>query len=280
MTDTNKATGSLTDRLTHRIRELVPAWRALDQITFEFLPGGYSNENYRFAIGEARYVLRLPSRVRPFVDRAEEFAFYQNRKSSVLTADLIAFDVGSGAMISRFEPGDLLADAPPSEPDLISYLQSLHAGLPASGRTYDPLKLSRQFLSVGGAPDFISSLAGRAWKPELVAPSHNDLNPWNVIVAGVDRWVTLDWEWFGDNDPLFDLVTLHQGLAMADDRLPVIAEGWQKGPVAPARLEQCLAAFWLREFAWAWAERHHGNEREEIQIQIDTAMAKLKALSD
>ena len=29
-----------------------------------------------------------------------------------------------------------------------------------------------------------------------------------------DGWKTLDWEFFGLNDPLFDLVALHQGLEL------------------------------------------------------------------
>ena len=47
-----------------------------------------------------------------------------------------------------------------------------------------------------------------------VRPCHNDLNPWNVIVSAADpgRWCTLDWEIAGDNDPLFDLICVSEGL--------------------------------------------------------------------
>ena len=45
----------------------------------------------------------------------------------------------------------------------------------------------------------------------VCAKADYDLNPWNVIVTEA-RWETIDWEFVGNHDPLFDLITLHQGL--------------------------------------------------------------------
>ena len=59
-------------QLLRWIRELVPAWAADDIGSFRYLDGGYSNRNYRFAHGGAQYVLRVPFRQRPFVDRSQE----------------------------------------------------------------------------------------------------------------------------------------------------------------------------------------------------------------
>lgn len=271
-------------RLIRRIESLLDQPVTAEEIVFDYLPGGYSNENYRFSCQGSTFVLRIPNRPRPFVDRTLELAFYQQTLTGLSIPELIALDPDSGCMLTRYEPGDLLADSPPELGAIIQYFKPFHAALPDSSRDYDPLALSRAYLSVGGAPGSITRLSEHTWEPAIRTTCHNDLNPWNIIQTNPDRWVTLDWEWLGNNDPLFDLITLHEGLTLThsefdDQSLKTLVAGWSNETVTNARLEQCLTAFWLREFAWAWAERHHGNERQEIEDQIKAATDRLKALS-
>lgn len=254
---------------------LRPDWQADALGPFEYLSGGYSNENHRFAHAGEAFVLRIPDRVRPFVDRAHEAAFY-GMAHGVPMAALVAFDTASGTMLTRYVPGTLLSGAPVDAEAITSYVRVLHAALPPSGRCYDPVLLAREFLAEGKPPGWIRKLAEALnWVPEMSAPCHNDLNPWNVIVPDTGPWVTLDWEWYGDNDPLFDLVTLHQGLGLDDGTLTAMLAAWSETPVAGERLERCLTAFWLREYAWAHAEHVHGNHRPEIQAQMDLAGSRL-----
>ncbi len=265
-----------TGFLTGIVSVLMPSWRAQDIGPFEYLSGGYSNENYRFAHADEWYVLRVPDRERPFVDREHEAKFYRQRPA-VRTAELIALDRSSGFLITRFEDGVLLCDAQPAIDRIADYARQLHAGLPASGRHYDPIALAREYLSEGSPPAWIRQLADRlAWRPSLTIPCHNDLNPWNIIQPESGAWVTLDWEWFGDNDPLFDLVTLHQGLGLDWVSLYELAARYLDGPVDGERLQYCLNAFWLREYAWAHAERFHGNGRPEIEGQIANSAERLR----
>lgn len=259
------------------VQALMPAWRLFDVVHFHYLSGGYSNENFRFTYESEAYVLRLPSRQRPFVNRAYEFSFYQ-QAHSVLIPELLAFDITSGAMLTRFEEGPLLTDTVTTVEELTAYLHYLHAALPASDRQYDPIQLSREFLSAGRAPNWIRKLADRTWSPANGVPCHNDLNPWNIIVDAQGRWMTLDWESFGNNDPLFDLVALHQGLEMDDPSLIRLSDNWAQESLESSRVEVCFNAFWLREYAWAYAERQHGNHRPEIDAQLLAATDKLAAV--
>ncbi|MGD8832777.1 MAG: phosphotransferase [Pseudomonadales bacterium] len=264
--------------LAAMVRALVPDWRADALGAFEYLSGGYSNENYRFTYAGEAFVLRVPSRIRPFVDRAHEAAFYDG-EHRVRIPTLVAFDPVTGNMISRYEPGELLTDTAAQPAELVRYLEGLHAGLPPSGRRYDPVRLAREYLASGTPPGWIEDLAtGLVWRPFVSTPCHNDLNPWNVIVPATGAWVTLDWEWYGENDPLFDLVTLHQGLGLDDAALARMLSLWSGEPVAEWRLVGCLRAFWLREYAWAHAEWEHGNRRPEIGEQLDLAAGRLADL--
>lgn len=270
--------GPTTKFIRNALQALMPDWQVEQIVRFEFLSGGYSNDNYRFTYGDDDYVIRLPSRTRSFIDRTLERAFYESHQGRFPIPELIALDESTGNLLTRFVHGDLLADAPPTLESIAIYLRSLHSALPESGRQYDPYVLSREYLVSGDAPVPIRKLADGPWQPEHTVTCHNDLNPWNVIQHKPDRWVTLDWEWLGQNDPLFDLVTLHQGMDLPDESLGTLVTLWQDGPADQARLESCLIAFWLREFAWSWAERHHGNTRAEIEEQIQVSKEKLAAL--
>jgi len=255
---------------------LMPDWQIHELGPFEYLSGGYSNRNFRVRRNTEAFVLRLPTRDRPYVDRGHEVSFYRsNHRARV--PELVAFDRVTGNMLTRFESGPLLSEAEVAHDLLIDYLSSLHSALPSSGRSYDPMALAREYLLVGDPPGWIRHLAEHSiWSPPVTAPCHNDLNPWNVILKASGRWVTLDWEWFGDNDPLFDLVTLHQGLALGDDLLPAMAERRVAGKADDQRLNACLLAYWLREYAWAHAELSLGNVRDEIQMQLATAASRLE----
>ena len=285
MTNPPRSRDDLIDALT----ALMPQWRVSKSDApdasaardffgaFEYLSGGYANENYLVEAGGERVVLRLPRRTGPFIDRALEGAFHRNQMGPP-TPEVLAFDERSGRMVSRYQPGTLLSDADQSLERLAGYLRQVHRALPDSGRSYDPVALSRTYLEVGAPPAWAARMAKQLrWRPSVSAPCHNDLTPWNVIIPPEGPWVTLDWEWLGSNDPLFDLVTLHQGLLLSDDSLPVLAEQWQGSAVEEARLERCLEAFWLREFGWAHFERYHGNALPEIAAQQATAAERLRA---
>ena len=256
------------------VRRLMPDWEVPPDLAFKYLPGGYANANYRFTLAGMGYVLRVPDGSRIYVDWREERAFYL-AGHPVATAALVALDVDSGAMITEWVSGRLLVDDPPDGDELLVYLAGLHGNLPLVDRSYDPIALSRTYLGDSRPhPQATRLLNTLTWPLGPVMTCHNDLNPWNVI-RGEDDWVTLDWEFLGVNDPLFDLVTLHQGLEMDDAELVELSERCLADTVSKARLHGCLAAFWLREYSWAFAQVSKDNRREEIEAQLDTAADKL-----
>lgn len=261
--------------LLQRVIALRPDWDAADLSGFIYLEGGYSNHNYRFTYAGERYVLRAPFRSRFGVDRHLERRVYEHASAHV-TPELLALDPVSGDMISRWVPGTLLADSTVSLGALAGYLADLHGRLPAVERDYHPVAHARAHLAEADAPAWVHRLAAdMAWRPEQTATCHNDLNPWNVIRTSERHWVTLDWEWVGRNDPLFDLVTLHQGAALDESALHDMARRYL-GTVPPReRLQRCLTAFWLRETTWAMAELSAGNDRPEVVAQRTLGLERL-----
>jgi aminoglycoside phosphotransferase (APT) family kinase protein len=269
----------LSARLRHRIAALRPDWNPAEISGFLYLEGGYSNDNYRFAYQGERYVLRAPFRSRPEVDRHGELDVYEAPAGGI-APELVAYDAESGDMITRWVPGRLLADADSGGEALSEYLIRLHGQLPAMTTDYDPLAHARGHLERADPPRWLSRLAATlTWAPEAPVTCHNDLNPWNVIHTPAGAWVTLDWEWVGRNDPLFDLVTLHQGARLGDPELAAMARRYLGEEPSTGRLQRCLTVFWLRETAWAMAEAASGNTRPEVLAQRTLGLERLTRLT-
>ncbi len=261
-------------RLPELITTVMPAWQSAEIADAQYLEGGYSNLNFAFRRQQQRYVIRLPVNRQPFVDRRHEFNWYQHLPGR-LGVQPVALDVASGIMISPWVEGPLLVDAwhTLGLDDLAAYLADLHARLPDPQRRYEVPGICRALSATAGAPPPAPADSPRE-------ACHNDLNPWNIVI-GERGWITLDWEFAGSNDPLFDLVNLHQGLALENRALPELADLYfaQRGRPRPAALQQRLQwayqAFWQRELCWAEYQLARGNNRDEIQQQLLDARSAL-----
>ncbi len=262
-------------RLVKKICLLLPHWQSESLSDFEYLAGGYSNDNYSFARsingGCEKFVLRMPKVQQPFVNRQVEAIFYQRLPDHVGIKP-IALDVKSGAMISPMLEGKILAEVYLdnfAEQDLLDHVQKLHLEMPVIDREYNMLKLAKLYkVDTAGLP-LPDSL-------QMYQACHNDLNPWNIIVTE-QGWRTLDWEFVGLNDPLFDLVALHQGLELAASGLVDLSVELI-GHADPLRLLKVQQSFWYREWAWADFQIRAGNMREEIVAQHKVSRAKLAEL--
>jgi aminoglycoside phosphotransferase (APT) family kinase protein len=235
------------------ICSLVPSWRDDALEDFDFLSGGYSNANIAFTRRSAdqneRYVLRIPQRLQPYGE---------------LLVDVYA---------DRF-----------SENDLLTYLHTLHGALPYVAEQYSVPALLADFVGpseqAGTLIDALPTALTQAHQPGHTVTCHNDLNPWNILVTP-NGWVTLDWEFVGQNDALFDLVSLHQGLELEVDSLPDLANKWARGwahDYSAERLTQAFGQFWLREWGWARFQMNAGNSRDEVSTQAAVAEAMLANL--
>ena len=256
------------------VRALMPGWRPERIGQVSYLTGGYANDNYRFEYEGAAYALRIVRHRGG--DRESEARFLE----LAAAPDAVAFDTGSGDLLTRWIPGTLLAKARVPPAMAADYLRALHAEIPAGIRRYDPREAIRHDLARAAAvsPVAATALERLDWTPANVAGCHNDLNPWNILRTD-QGWRTLDWEFAGDNDPLFDLVCLGRGLGYGDAALASLAAAcYGPGGVAPARLLHTRIVFELREYAWAARQVALGNDRAEIRAQATASEATLRVL--
>ena len=290
MTIHSSLLGISETELRSMIRSLVPSWRDDGLEDFHFLSGGYSNANVVFtrrsADQGAQYVLRIPQRSQPYVNRVAESAWYQRLPASVGIRP-VALDIPTGLMVSAWVDGELLVDVFAdrfTECDLLVYLQTLHNALPAVAERYSVPALLSAFVGSGeqsrAVVDALPPALTQEQQPAQTVTCHNDLNPWNILVTA-DGWVTLDWEFVGQNDVLFDLVSLHQGLALNVESLPDLASNWAQDlgtDYSSEGLSRAFGQFWLREWSWATFQMNAGNRREEVSAQASVAEAVLANL--
>ena len=253
---------------------LMPAWAEEDIQVLQRLEGGYSNTNVLISRAGRRYVLRLPGTIRSHLDRGFEQRWWQRLPPGLSVRCLVIRE--DGAMLTEWADGPLLVEEEPDIDSCLSYLQRLHHMLPPCERHYSLDALVSQW----AGNDALASRASKALRRSLPVDEpapvtcHNDLNPWNVIASR--PWLTLDWEFVGRNDPVFDVVTLLFGVGF--EEAVVSAAACEYADADTVRVHGNVLAFWLREYAWAVGEIAAGNELVEVHRQRTDAGAKLREL--
>ncbi len=265
--------------LRAQIIKMLPEWSEDSLSGFKYLDGGFTNNNFvferRYRNLTKKYVLRSPVIAQPLQNRVNELDLYQSLDASI-SPDLLAFDRDSGAMITCYVEGQLLVDSPPGhhEPDkLARYIKNLHSFLPNTEKRYDLSGLMSAYVPKFNERDF-----PEIRKLEQCVSCHNDLNPWNIIITSA-TWITLDWESFGLNDPVFDIVTLCMGLNSTDKALKDSVEQYC-GVLDPKRLHQNLLSFSLREWGWAKYQISKGNTKIGIIEQERSSYARIRELAN
>ena len=265
------------------LRTLKPDWAGTPVSRIDYLPGGYTNRNYRIEIGDGVYALRVVDRrgTHGLPPDYRDRQVVEGRYLQVPAApDVVAHDVDSGHLLTRWIDGRLLVRAPPTPQEAGAYLEALHRQIPTGIRRYDHWQEVSGMLRRGGEIDpLVAQCFGDLrWAPTCRRGCHNDLNPWNIIRTASSApggyFRTLDWETAGDNDPLFDLAGLCMGLDWDETETLDCLRAYQAagGEVEAdtGRLADTMRAFLIREYAWAAAQIAIGNDREEIREQART----------
>ncbi|GLS34960.1 choline/ethanolamine kinase [Mesorhizobium tianshanense] len=194
----------------------------LDQIAIVKV-GGLTNRNYKITVGADSYVLRVPGEgTEQYVDRRADEQAGRLTSNLGVNAELIHYEPGTGVQLTRYIDGATMMT-----PDLFKDLDScsragmVFAKLHRSGATFyqefNDVRKAQEYLDVlkqmgGRFPEGYDDLQKEALvvrgallkgAPPLV-PSHNDPVPENFINT-VDRMYLLDWEFAGNNDPMWDL---------------------------------------------------------------------------
>jgi thiamine kinase-like enzyme len=184
---------------------------------------GLTNVNHLVAVGDDRYVLRIPGDgTGEYINRVDEEVAARSAAAAGVNADVVFFDATDGLMVTRFIDGAATMNAEQFR-DIGAVGRAAHAfrqlhttAAPfAAGFALFPMidEYKTLLASKGAAlPDGYDDVQRRAEvvraaveaTPVSLVPCHCDPLCENFLDTG-ERMYIIDYEYAGNNDPMWDL---------------------------------------------------------------------------
>ncbi|CAN5463718.1 phosphotransferase family protein [soil metagenome] len=239
---------------------------------------GLTNINYLVTRGDDRFVVRLPGAgTSEYIDRAAENVAARSAAAAGVNAEVVFFDLTDGLMVTRFVDGAITMNAE-RFCDLAAVnragvaLRKLHttaAPFAIDFQLFSVIDEYKRLLAEKGAslPDGFAeaevqtdatrhALEGGA-RP--LVPSHCDPLCENFLDTG-ERMVVIDYEYSGNNDPMWDLGDLSvEGLFGPEQDLALLRAYFGGEPPAH-EVGRMVAYKAMCDLLWAlWGVLQHAN---------------------
>ena len=191
-----------------------------DIVIVERLKGGMSNSNYIVLVQGRKYTIRIPGKnAFAFVDRDVETNNLALIRPLGIDGDaLVRLDPSTGYKISRYLEGAPLSAFDPSlfYPKVASLLHQLHDSSLLAQNDYDPFARLSKYEALVESKGLTQESAyyesrARLFQHKALLQAlpkklcHNDAQTSNYIVCDNGTLVLVDWEFGGNNDPLYDV---------------------------------------------------------------------------
>ena len=194
---------------------LIKTFFKTDSYEVEKLNKGLTNDNYLITIDHARFVLRVPksdsSKIVNFVHEAKALEL---AKKAGLDVNTLYYDQESGIKITQYVDDMKTYNEYQGSDKLVrtaNLMKRLHDLKTPIGYDFDPISRYRQYRSYVKHPlidDQRASAIIDAVKTLKYVPTlcHNDWVPGNIGFSQ-HKDVLIDYEYAGDNDPFFDVMS-------------------------------------------------------------------------
>lgn len=258
---------------TAHILALIPEWNGASAVITP-LEGGITNQNYRVALGDEQFVLRVGGQNTHLlgIDREREHSCTAIAARLGVGAEVVSYraTAQTQVLVTRFIPGTQLttarASSPLTLPRIVTTIARYHHG-PAFPGTFSPFETTRAYYQLASAragalpatlPQALHLMAQieEATGPrQLVRPCHNDLLAANFIDDGQDIRI-VDWEYAGMGDPFFDLGNFAANQALNEEQCALLMQLYAgaASPADLAHLHLMRLASDLRESLWGFLQ--------------------------
>jgi thiamine kinase-like enzyme len=270
---------------------------AVDELDVERL-GGLTNLVFRVGHRGVDYLLRIPGPgTADYIDRAAEAHDARVAAAAGVSAAVLFFDIDDGLMLAEYLDGTTLDGE--RFRDLGSVrraaraLRRMHAHPePFAGR-FDVFAKIDEYLALLdrlGAPlppayDEVKQEADAVRRvledrPASLCPCHCDPLAENFIDDGERVWI-VDWEYAGNNDPMWDLGDLSVEAGFDDRQDAALLQAYFDGEPPPDQVGRMVMAKMLCDLVWTlWGVIQHanGNPAEDFQAYATGRFERCKAL--
>jgi thiamine kinase len=263
----------------------IPGWEsASPQIAV--LKGGLTNRTFHVRSGDKACVLRLAAEHSSSVlpDRSSELTILESAGRAGIAPGVLYADLDKGILLTEYLPGvvwqarDL--DDPGAIDVLAGILRRVHA-LPLSGSKTDLNLFAATYVFTLAehrnlhefalrCADIVNSTPRR----DAVACCHNDVVAGNII--GSPDTKMIDWEYAGDNDPLFDLASVIGYHDLDQQRAQHLLSAYaggvdaelQESLVQQLRLYDAIQWLWLAARLQVTPDQKQAARLEELRRRI------------
>lgn len=239
--------------------------------------GGLTNRVYRVETGGRNYLLRIPGQgTEEYIDRAAEKHDALAAAQAGVSARVLHFDVDTGVMLAEYIDGVTLdaerfADAGAVRRSAEA-LKRLHGSCQPFQRRFEVFEQIDEYLALvesldASVPDGYAQVRDRAAevrrvleaKPAKLAPCHCDPLAENFIDTGSQVYI-VDWEYAGNNDPMWDLGDLSVEAGFDGDRDELLLATYFGGRPPADQVGRMIAYKMLCDLLWTlWGVVQHAN---------------------
>jgi len=239
---------------------------------------GLTNINHLVDVDGERFVLRVPGvGTAEYIDRAAEEVAARSAAAAGVNVDVVFFDAVDGLMVTRFLDGAATMDAGRfHDLDAVaragSTLRALHETAAPFATDFRPFALIDEYkalLTARGAalPDGYAATEREAAamrtalerNPVALVPSHCDPLCENFLDTG-ERMFLIDYEYAGNNDPMWDLGDLSVEGGFTDAQDAALSRAYFGGEPAATHVSRMVIAKALCDLLWTlWGVIQHVN---------------------
>ena len=241
--------------------------------------GGLTNRNYKITHNNSCYVLRIPGEgTNEYIDRKAEEQCARITAEVGVNADVLFFDPADGIQLTRFIDNSstmntkLFQDSGACERAAIAFRKVHTCGKIFSTRfelfsmideyqnllTHKKATLPNGYAQVVLEAEAVREVLNLRELP-LVA-CHCDPLAENFLDTG-ERMYIIDWEYSGNNDPMWDLGDLVIEAEMGQDQEQSLIEAYFDGDVPPAEHGRMVIYKAMCDLLWTlWGVIQHVND--------------------
>jgi thiamine kinase-like enzyme len=243
------------------------AGAALGGLEIERL-AGLTNRNYKVAIGDERFVLRIPGEgTSEYINRPHEAVAARIAAEAGVNAEVLFFDATDGLMLTRFVDGaatmngerfkDLGAVARAA-----TAFRRMHECGKSFATTFDLFQKMDEYLAYlqtknARIPNGYADVQKEAESvraalnatPAALRPCHCDPLAENFLDTGA-RIFIIDWEYAGNNDPMWDLGDVSVEAGFGPEQDAALAEAYFGGQPPAAQVGRMVMYKAMCDLLW------------------------------
>lgn len=229
---------------------------------------GLTNRNYKVTLGGDRFVLRIPGEgTSEYINRRHEAVAARIAADAGVNAELLFFDESDGLMLTRFIDGAATMNA-----ERFRDLGSVSRAAKAFRRMHDcGRSFATQFELFQKMDEYLDYLRKRdaripdgyaevqreaeavrsalASRPAPLRPCHCDPLAENFLDTG-QRIFIIDWEYAGNNDPMWDLGDVSVEAAFGADQDAALLEAYFDGKPPAAQVGRMVMYKAMCDLLW------------------------------